>query len=142
MIIDSVRVKLVELKDFVRGFLSIRILGRYCLSEKTLESVFALKRLFLNMKVRNKVRKHRIRVYLLDDETVNDPQTEIFESKLLILMAFQFGKAILLSSCVKSKGPFGFIRKPTETTDHFCFPHSLFVFAFFFFFSTLIFIFF
>lgn len=36
VIIDSVRVKLVELKDFVRGFLSIRILGRYGLSEKNI----------------------------------------------------------------------------------------------------------
>ena len=112
--------------------LQIRLIG------KTLESVFiALKRLFLCMKVRNKVRKHIIRVYLLDGETVIDPQTEIFESKLLILMAFQFRKAILLSSCVKSKGPFGFIRNPTEAIDHFCFSYSLFVFVFLFLFFIL-----
>ena len=80
--------------------LQIRLIG------KTLESVFALKRLFLCMKVRNKERKHIIRVYLLDDETVIDPQTEIFESKLLILIAFQFRKAVLLGSCVKSKRTF------------------------------------
>ena len=112
--------------------LQIRLIG------KTLESVFiAPKRLFLCMKVRNKVRKHIISVYLLDDETVIDSQTEIFESKLLILMAFQFLKGILLSSCVKSKEPFGFIRNPTEAIDHFCFSYFLSVFVSFFFFFIL-----